>query len=319
MPLFIYKYPIFSPENIRYYTKLIASHFITNPYAPFLAQMVIIRRCNLKCSYCNEYDNTSEPVPIEQLKKNIRFLSKLGLNALCLTGGEPTLHPGLLDIIDFANTKINKVSLITNGFTIKKSLIEKLNEAHLSRLQISIDGVKKNKMTEKTLCFLAPKLKLLAEQAKFKVHINSVLGSIPFNETLEVVRFARQLGFETTVQWLHDHNGYFLNPYNIGFDEIKQLEKELNIPLFHSRDVIRVGLNKQLNWKCRAGSRYLYIDEKSKAHYCSQQRSLWSCKVEELTKKILKKNFYISKKCSSRCTLGCVHDSSRYDFFRKQY
>ena len=37
-------------------------------YSPFLAQMVVIRRCNLSCGYCSEFDKTSEPVPFEVLE-----------------------------------------------------------------------------------------------------------------------------------------------------------------------------------------------------------------------------------------------------------
>ena len=37
-------------------------------YGPFLAQLVVVRRCNLSCTYCNEFDEESDPVPTELLK-----------------------------------------------------------------------------------------------------------------------------------------------------------------------------------------------------------------------------------------------------------
>ena len=42
-------------------------------YSPFLAQMVVIRRCNLSCGYCSEYDKTSDPVPVETLEERLRW------------------------------------------------------------------------------------------------------------------------------------------------------------------------------------------------------------------------------------------------------
>ena len=57
-------------------------------YGPFLAQTVIVRRCNLSCSYCSEFDRTSEPVPFTALLGRFRKLKALRTWAVCLTGGE---------------------------------------------------------------------------------------------------------------------------------------------------------------------------------------------------------------------------------------
>ena len=43
-------------------------------YSPFLAQMVVIRRCNLSCGYCSEFDKTSDPVPFEILETRLEKL-----------------------------------------------------------------------------------------------------------------------------------------------------------------------------------------------------------------------------------------------------
>src|SRR5438132_2969674 len=64
-------------------------------YSPFLAQMVIIRRCNLACGYCTEYDKTSSPISFEILEQRLRKLKGLGTFGISLTGGEPTMHPDL--------------------------------------------------------------------------------------------------------------------------------------------------------------------------------------------------------------------------------
>ena len=60
---------------------------------PFLAQLVVTRRCNLTCGYCNEYDDFSKPVPTEVVKARLDHLADLGTLVVTLTGGEPLLHP----------------------------------------------------------------------------------------------------------------------------------------------------------------------------------------------------------------------------------
>src|SRR3954453_3135870 len=65
---------------------------------PILAQIIPIRRCNLDCSYCNEYDKTSAPVPTAEMLARIDHLGRLGTLIITLSGGEPTLHPDL-DVI----------------------------------------------------------------------------------------------------------------------------------------------------------------------------------------------------------------------------
>jgi hypothetical protein len=65
---------------------------------PILAQIVPIRRCNLACAYCNEYDAVSPPKPTEDMLKRIDHLARLGTANVQLSGGEPMLHPDL-DVI----------------------------------------------------------------------------------------------------------------------------------------------------------------------------------------------------------------------------
>ena len=72
-------------------------------YGPFLAQIVVTRRCNLSCAYCSEYDKTSAPIPFQDLTTRFNKLRELKTWAVCLTGGEPTLHPQLPKLV--ANLK----------------------------------------------------------------------------------------------------------------------------------------------------------------------------------------------------------------------
>src|ERR1700760_241378 len=66
---------------------------------PVLAQIVPARFCNLSCSYCNEYDKVSEPVPLEKLSRRTAHRGRLGTAMIGFPGGEPLTHPQLDDII----------------------------------------------------------------------------------------------------------------------------------------------------------------------------------------------------------------------------
>ena len=57
-------------------------------YAPFLAQMVVIRRSDLSCGYCLEYDKFSDPVLAEVLEKRLLKLKEHGTFAISLTAGD---------------------------------------------------------------------------------------------------------------------------------------------------------------------------------------------------------------------------------------
>ena len=55
-------------------------------YGPWLAQVVVTLRCNLKCGYCTEYDRTSDPAPYDELALR---LAELRAWAICLAAGPP--------------------------------------------------------------------------------------------------------------------------------------------------------------------------------------------------------------------------------------
>src|SRR3989442_7639571 len=62
---------------------------------PVLAHIIPIRRCNLSCAYCNEYDDHSAPVPVEEMYRRIDRLASFGTTIITISGGEALLHPEL--------------------------------------------------------------------------------------------------------------------------------------------------------------------------------------------------------------------------------
>ena len=66
---------------------------------PLLVHIIPIRRCNLSCTYCNEFDDFSKPVPTEEMFRRIDRLGAMGTWIVTISGGEPLLHPDLDAII----------------------------------------------------------------------------------------------------------------------------------------------------------------------------------------------------------------------------
>ena len=286
---------------------------------PLLVHIIPTRRCNLSCTYCNEFDDFSKPVPTEEMFQRIDRLGEMGTAIVTISGGEPLLHPDLDAII----TRIRKngiiAGLITNGYLLVAERIQRLNRAGLEYLQISIDNAVPDDVSKKSLKVLDQKLELLAQHAEFHVNINSVLGSGIRNpeDALKVAHRAVALGFTSTVGLIHDGNGQ-LQPLDHRereiFEEIMALGKRSFSRVNQFQHNIAAG--RENNWRCRAGSRYLYICEDGLVHYCSQQRGYPGIPLAQYTQEHRRREFLTKKGCSPGCTVSCVHQISIVDFWR---
>src|SRR5438874_10117962 len=93
---------------------------------PILAHIIPIRRCNLACKYCNEYDDVSKPVPLQTMFQRIDKLAALRTTIVCISGGEPLLHPELDEIIRRIRNHGIIAGMITNGYLLTAERIERL-------------------------------------------------------------------------------------------------------------------------------------------------------------------------------------------------
>jgi len=288
-------------------------------YSPFLVQMVVIRRCNLACGYCNEFDGLSPPAPTELLKERIGHARRLGAFSVEFTGGEPLLHPDLPELIRHAKREgIFRVRLISNAFLMDEEKVKALNAAGLDHLQVSVDGVEPNDVTMKTLKPLRPKLEVLARVAKFKVTLSGVIGSSIADEALEVVRFAKAHGFRPRVLLIHGPDGTL----ELGPDK-QALYRQIGAAIGHRFSEAhdyrsRLLAGKPAPFRCRAGSRYIYVDEFGVARWCSQQRERSGIPLAAYTAADLRRQFLTRKGCEAHCTVGCARTNSARDEWRPQ-
>lgn len=287
---------------------------------PVLAHVIPTRRCNLSCTYCNEYDDFSDPIPTDTLCSRLDFLADLGTSIITFSGGEPLMHPELERLIEHSRKRGMIAGLITNGYLLSRKRIQSLNNAGLEYLQISIDNAEPDEISYKSLKVLDKKLGYLSEFADFKVNINSVLGSGVKNpeDALLVGRRARELGFTSTVGIIHDGHGS-LKPLGKEetkiFEDLEALGKKgySRINKYFQENLVK---GKPNNWRCRAGARYLYICEDGLVHYCSQQRGYPGIPVQEYTREDIAREFLTQKPCAPYCTVSCVHHASIADSWR---
>src|SRR5580700_7060264 len=286
---------------------------------PIMAHIIPIRRCNLACTYCNEYDDFSKPVPTETMIARVNRLADLGTSILTLSGGEPMLHPDLDEIIAEMRRRGVVAGMITNGYLLTPERVRRLNRAGLDHLQISIDNVMPDDVSKKSLKVLDKKLQVLAEHAEFHVNINSVVGGGIHNpdDALVVGKRALELGFSSTVGIIHDGDGQ-LRPLGdrerAVYHEMKAMENRHFARLNFFQDAIAQG--KPNNWRCRAGARYMYICEDGLVHYCSQQRGYPGTPLEKYTVEDIRREYLTEKSCAPYCTVSCVHYVSYFDFWR---
>jgi len=293
---------------------------------PLLVQIVPIRRCNIDCGYCNEYDKVSPPVPTAVMKGRIDALAELGTSVVAFSGGEPMLHPDLDDLIRHIRSRGMMAGLITNGYFLVPKRIQELNAAGLDFLQISIDNIEPDEVSKKSLRLLDKKLQHLRDYADFDVNINSVLGGGIKNpeDARTINRRARALGFSTSIGIIHDGSGR-LKPLGAAerrvFDDVSneinragQVLQNLYSGIRSFQDNLADG--KPNEWRCRAGARYLYICEDGLVHYCSQQRGYPAVPLATYSVDDIRREFATAKSCAPYCTVGCVHRVSTMDFWR---
>lgn len=113
-------------------------------------------RCNLRCVYCMPADGIdfrpeAELLQDDELLLLVRIAAELGVERVRLTGGEPTVRPGVVDLVRSiaATPGIADVSMTTNGLLLEY-LARPLAEAGLHRVNVSLDTLDAGKFSKIT-------------------------------------------------------------------------------------------------------------------------------------------------------------------------
>lgn len=295
---------------------------LKSPRHPVLAHIVAIRRCNLACTYCNEFDDFSKPVPTAEMLNRIDQLAALGTTVITITGGEPLLHPGIEEIIRRIRSHGIVAITVTNGYLLTPDRIQRLNRAGLDHLQISIDNVRPDEVSKKSLKVLDQKLVWLAQHAEFQVNIHSVVGACTDHpeDALTIARRAVELGLVSTAGIVHDSSGKLL-ALNAGQQKAIEDIERLSKPLFSfaRHNPWRANLIRGLpnEWHCGAGGRHLYICEDGLVHYCMAQRGYPAIPLSQYTQEDIDRESKAVKTCAPYCTIFCIQRVALLDRLRE--
>ncbi|HEX7091215.1 MAG TPA: radical SAM protein [Longimicrobiales bacterium] len=273
-------------------------------------QLIVTRRCNLACGYCNEFDQVSKPVPYEVLVERMNHLvDVLGVTIMDFLGGEPLLHPRIADLVAHAKRKGCWTNIITNGLLLSEKLVEALNRAGLDSMCVSIDRVHPTDFTHKGLKPLRRKLAALRRSARFQVEVNTVLCEETLDEFEELVTELKRLGFPVRCGVRHYEGRLELS------DRIREKLEWFYGHFRHWRIAPMMDLHRARmegrapEWKCTGGYKFLYVDEFGTVKACSQVPLEQPRNVLRMTVADLKANDR-HKPCEKDCGVSCVIQTS---------
>lgn len=116
----------------------------------------ITDKCNFRCVYCMpaeglQWLKREEILSYEEIERLVRLLVSLGVEQVRLTGGEPTVRKDLPELIRKLSQieGLKSLSLTTNGYLLK-NLARPLAEAGLTRINVSLDSLVREKFFQLT-------------------------------------------------------------------------------------------------------------------------------------------------------------------------
>ncbi len=283
---------------------------------PIQCSLYVTDQCNLDCSYCTEYDNSVPHPPLVDLETWIRKIRELGTMRIALVGGEPLLHPDIVEIVAFCRKLGFATSLTTNGFLLTESLVRDLEMAGLQVMQISVDRMTPSAATKKSFKTILPKLALF-ENSPISLHITGVLCADTLPESRQVLETGLQRGIPTEVRLVHADPE---NRFRVERGQREELERFLLEMIAAKRRGAKVHTNEAildyqlrllrdepLDWTCMAGYKLFFVSAKGMFWECSMVHS--NKHILEITPEDLLAN-YRKKECQAGCGVYCAVSTS---------
>lgn len=167
-------------------------------------RLSITDRCNFRCTYCLEpgarFLEARQLLATHELVRLARITCELGIRKVRLTGGEPTIHPDLSEIIAGIRGESDvELALITNGSTITRQKARAWKAAGLDRITISLDSLDPARFAAITRSSASPQgvreaIRICIDEGLTPLKVNAVLmKGINDVDTLELAELARQL------------------------------------------------------------------------------------------------------------------------------
>jgi MoaA/NifB/PqqE/SkfB family radical SAM enzyme len=295
---------------------------------PGRCEFALNNACNANCGFCNFARDALPKERWEYVARQgafdaIDILYRRGIRYLVLTGGEPTLHPDLGDIIAHAAGKGMKVMMVSNAGLFKPRRIRAYAEAGLSSFVISIDAASAKAHEEnRGLPGVCEKIREANRQIASLGMIAT--ASVTLSRLLDVDAlpgFLEDLGFKcmTFSYPLTKLNSSFLGYRDSGlvdfggeelvalYEKVKRLKAKTRLhvvnPTRSLEEMQRFVRGEPQKFPCLGGFRYFYLDWKLRLWRCH----FWEeplCSIYEFDDGKL-----VRDGCT-RCMIDCYRDAS---------
>jgi len=158
--------------------------------------------CNQKCMHCFMHDELNTTVlEVDEIRKIVLDLKKLGVKNIALSGGEPTLHPNLIEIMDIIYEQKIGLVILTNGLKMSDEVIERILKYNVL-VRIPILGIGKNhdKMTGKVGSYeiCRNNIDILAKKGA-NLTITTTVTCINMNDLEKIQEYADDLDVDLEV------------------------------------------------------------------------------------------------------------------------
>lgn len=179
------------------------------PGAPFQIVWNITKACNMRCVHCYESAGKRDKNELssEEVINGLDRMSKAGVTSVAFSGGEPSIHPHILDFIRYTENSGIYAAMATNGYILAdKRKYNEFIDAGLKFVQISIDGV--NPRTHDSFRRVNGAWERAVESVKnfvdaeIFVEVATTVTEYNLDEIPEMIDFVRDLG----VDWFMLYN-----------------------------------------------------------------------------------------------------------------
>jgi MoaA/NifB/PqqE/SkfB family radical SAM enzyme len=283
---------------------------------PLQCSLYVTDRCNLDCAYCTEYDNSRPHPSLDDLKKWIRRIRELGTMRIALVGGEPLVHPNIVEIVRYCRELGFATSLTTNGFLLTRKLVAELEDAGLQVMQISVDRMTPSPITKKSFKTILPKLDYFRD-SKISLHITGVICADTLPEAQAVLETGLSRGIPTEVRLVHADP---LNRFRVDRGPREELERFIDSMIERKRRGEKIHTSEAIlkyqrsllrgehvEWTCMAGYKLFFVSAQGKFWICSM---VYTDKhIMDVTLDDLYAN-YRKKSCQEGCGVYCAVSAS---------
>lgn len=235
------------------------------------------KRCNFDCAYCpvEIHDNFSPHTNLKILLRTVDKLAELDKPIrLSLTGGEPSVHPKINELLDYTTQKFDWVNMTTNG-TRMSDWYSKLPIQHLV-FSIHFDNNHWRRVTDTIIMFdqeLDMNERKLPYQVNVMAHhehmdaVRKCIDALDAHFIPFVVRRIRWTAAEDR-DWFDDMKyqtqdlEWILSKHSTAQPNCVIDDNEL----IHANDIIKKHLNQFEGWTCAAGIESLMINWDGEVH-----------------------------------------------------